>query len=227
MNKKKSRQHRQLDANIETNLLQYMDEITKIIVKSVNEYPDNWTQNQKKLIDLYYESFGETIIITYSAIKQIYNNYIKFDTQKILEESYNPRNFELFKRLPLEETILKWWTAGNKQLEDNIASTTEVQLYLTQHLLSLFKNENHIIKNQTIKFCVHAYADILVIEGGCTCGDGKCDEYIGEYPADEQIELPPYHTWCGCNSYYCTTDDIDEIDDLDLDIDEIVIDITS
>lgn len=37
-------------------------------------------------------------------------------------------------------------------------------------------------------------ASILVIEAG-TCDD-LCSEWSGEYPADEAIPLPPYHTNC-------------------------------
>lgn len=37
-------------------------------------------------------------------------------------------------------------------------------------------------------------ASILVIEAGAC--DDLCGEWSGEYPADEPIPLPPYHTNC-------------------------------
>ena len=55
---------------------------------------------------------------------------------------------------------------------------------------------------------------MLVIESGCDNCPG------GEYPADEAVELPPYHPNCGCCYYYIVTDDEDDINDLDLETEE-------
>ena len=59
----------------------------------------------------------------------------------------------------------------------------------------------------------------VIVEAG-TCDD-LCGEWSGEYPADEAIPLPPYHTNCQCSAYYIETDDEDDVNDLDLEVEEI------
>jgi hypothetical protein len=63
-------------------------------------------------------------------------------------------------------------------------------------------------------------ATIKVIEGTGVDDDGICAEYIGEYPADENVPEPPYHTNCECFLYYVEVDDEDDIHDLDLELEE-------
>ena len=48
-----------------------------------------------------------------------------------------------------------------------------------------------------------------------------CSKWNGEYPAGEDIPLPPYHTNCQCSAYYIETDDEDNVNDLDLEVEEI------
>jgi muramoyltetrapeptide carboxypeptidase len=53
---------------------------------------------------------------------------------------------------------------------------------------------------------------MLIIESGCDTCTG------GEYPADEDVTLPPFHPNCNCTFYYELTDNKDDINDLELDV---------
>ena len=83
------------------------------------------------------------------------------------------------------------------------------------------------ISNPYFKFSLRIFceslrkpATIKVIEGTGADDDGICVEYIGEYPADEDVPEPPYHTNCECFLYYVEVDDEDDIHDLDLELEE-------
>lgn len=56
---------------------------------------------------------------------------------------------------------------------------------------------------------------MLIIEAGC--GD-LCQG--GEYAADENVDLPPFHPNCQCIWYFDETDDSDDIEDLELEVEE-------
>lgn len=79
----------------------------------------------------------------------------------------------------------------------------------------MLSNETKIIESVVKKNKRPLNAGIVVIEGGCTCGDHHCDEFVGEYPIGEEPDWPPYHPWCECIAYYDTIDDWRELEDID------------
>ncbi|WP_444210551.1 hypothetical protein [Dialister succinatiphilus] len=58
----------------------------------------------------------------------------------------------------------------------------------------LLNNESKYLFTHLMEMKIRPVASILVIESG-TCSD-LCSEWDGEYPAGEDIPLPPYHTNC-------------------------------
>ena len=83
----------------------------------------------------------------------------------------------------------------------------------------LLNNEGRYLFTHLMEMKIKPVASILVIETG-TCDD-LCGEWAGEYPAGEDVPLPPYHTNCQCSAYYIETDDEDDVNDLDLEVEEI------
>ena len=71
---------------------------------------------------------------------------------------------------------------------------------------------------QSLKVNLHTQGKLFfdkgIIESGCDNCEG------GEYPADEDVTLPPYHPYCNCQWYWDYTDSEDDINDLDLEIEE-------
>ena len=74
--------------------------------------------------------------------------------------------------------------------------------------------ESRVVESKLKKFKKPKNASMLIIESGCDLCEG------GEYPPDEDIQLPPFHPYCNCIHYYDITDDEDDIHDLDLEIEE-------
>ena len=147
-------------------------------------------------------------------LKKIYSRTKKFELKDILSLTYQDDEKTLLDR------IQKYWSAGAQKLENNI-STALVKQYLINMYDMLLTNETLIVRNQVMHNKLSSVANILVIEGEGDdhCG-GLCAQWIGEYPADEPIPLPPYHPSCLCSCYYIETDDFDDMQDLDLEMEQ-------
>lgn len=207
------RQHRILQMQVETNLEEYISKLSTLIVKYINQYPTDWEKGKKEILDILYDSFAETISITTSNINNIYSKSKKgINLANVLNSTYSADG------KTLEERVERWWNEAEEKIKTNSSNSTAIIVFLINKLLNILKNENNIISNHTIKEYVAPYATILVIDGTPECG--PCNDYVGEYSADENITLPPYHANCGCFAYYDITDDPDDFNDLDLETEE-------
>lgn len=196
MNKNDTRQaYKNLDSDISVLITDTLENISKLII-------DSPLANEDKIINLIY-SFLETVYSTIiNSLSEIYSQLADFNVDDILDLTYQE---------------------DGKTIEDRVHE------YLLNHIdliSTLYKfyllldTESKNIKRAIIDNRVRPVASILIIEcdeEDCHFG---CDQYAGEYPADEPIELPPYHPNCDCFYYFVETDDPDDIKDLDLEIDE-------
>lgn len=57
--------------------------------------------------------------------------------------------------------------------------------------------------------------------GGGECRS-DCESYCGEFPVNEVPAWPPFHTYCGCYASFILSDELEDVEDLDLedDLDE-------
>ena len=102
----------------------------------------------------------------------------------------------------------------NLDNEESNNNHINVQNYLINMYDRILFTESRVVESKIKEFKKPINASMLIIESGCENCVG------GEYPPDEDIQLPPFHPNCNCTHYYETTDDEDDINDLDLEIEE-------
>ena len=194
MNKNDTRQaYKNLDSDISVLITDTLEDISELII-------DDPLSNEKEIINLIY-SFLETVYSTIiSTFDEIYSELADFKIEDIKDLTYQEDGKTIEDRV--HEYLID---------HKNLIST----LYKFDLLLD---TESKNIKRAIADNRVRPVASILIIEcdeEDCHFG---CDQYAGEYPADEPIELPPYHPNCDCFYYFIETDDPDDIKDLDLEI---------
>lgn len=191
-----------MDTQVFQKMYEYLE---KIILVAINYSEDkiNYNDAVNNILDLFTDSLSETYLIVSQDLKTIYPMTKAFEPKDILDLTYHQDGKTLLDRI-----------------KDYLSSTKD-KISLINKFSMLLENETKIIKGLVIKMKISPVASILVIE----CNEGECnfgcDQYAGEYPADEQIPLPPYHPNCSCSFYYIETDDIDEIEELDTEVEEI------
>ena len=177
-----------------------IDRITDLGLEDIAEIlaKDSFISSKENIVSIVYSSLERTYSAIVSSLKDIYSHLKDFDVQDIKSLTYQD---------------------DGKTIEDRVESYLKEARGMVSTLYDfdlLLKNESRIIKRAIIKNRVKPIASILVIEceeEDCHFG---CDHYAGEYPADEPIELPPYHPNCNCTYYFIETDDENDIKDLDL-----------
>lgn len=191
-----------LNDSIEDVLEEYRANIFKVLIEYFNE---EITQKEtiERVFDLIYQALEDVYKVTSKKIKENYKRIQPFKIKDILDLTYH---------------------ADGKKLKDRIVDYFERDLSkqgLFKKIDDLLLNEAKIVKNYVMKGKLGRVGNILVIE----CNENDCNfgcfQYEGEYPADENVPLPPYHPSCACVPYYFETDDDDDIDDLDLEIEDI------
>jgi len=189
----------------------YFEKIINKSLKAVREYSNNfniklWDKAYKKIEDLFYESLTETYLITSKYIEKLYEEVEEFNIKNIFDLTYKEDGKTIQDRLSLiwEETrqdILKEKTY--KEIRDNL-------VYKFERILN---TETKNVENAVKKNKRPINATLLVIESGCDMCEG------GEYPPDEDVNLPPYHPSCRCIFYYEVANP-DDVHDLDLEEEE-------
>lgn len=186
----------------------FLEKIILVILRCINGFMD-WEDGKKEILNIFIDSLTKTYSLTSKEVKKIYSKTKEFNIKDILSLTYQADG------KTIEQRINQHIQKAIEMLENN-HSGREVIIFLSDKLDKLLENETAIIRNAVIQQKVAPVASILVIEGqesDCRYG---CSEYIGEYPADEGIPLPPYHPSCSCTYYYIETEDLDDIRDLDL-----------
>ena len=163
---------------------------------------DSSSSSKEDIISIIYSSLEQVYSVIISFLKDTYSHLKDFDVQDIKSLTYQD---------------------DGKTIEDRVESYLKETRGVVSTLYDfdlLLRNESRIIKRAIIEKRVKPIASILIIEceeEDCHLG---CDQYAGEYPADEPIDLPPYHPNCNCTYYFVETDNEDDIEDLDLEVEE-------
>lgn len=189
----------------------YFEKIINKSLKAVREYSNNfniklWDKAYKKIEDLFYESLTETYLITSKYIEKLYEEVEEFNIKNIFDLTYKEDGKTIQDRLSLiwketRQDILEEKTY--KEIRDNL-------VYKFERILN---TETKNVENAVKKNKKPINATLLVIESGCDMCEG------GEYPPDEDVDLPPYHPSCRCIFYYEVADP-DDVHDLDLEEEE-------
>lgn len=189
-----------------------LEKIVSVVLKCIDGIFD-WQEGSQKILEIFIDSLTKAYSFTSQEIKKIYSKVKEFDIEDVLSLTYRSDG------KTLEERIKQYCQTGKFMVEEG-RSKKEISLFLSTMLDRLLENETLIIRNGVILNKIAPVATILVIEtSGADCESG-CADYEGEYPADENIPLPPYHPYCSCIYYYIITDDMDDIEDLELEIEE-------
>lgn len=199
------------------NIESYIEELYKKVVKPLTADSSS-TEYNKTANDIFYNSLEKTYSTTSKELNSIYTGVEEFNPKNILDLTYKSDG------KTLEDRILSYIEKTISKLKEDPLNESAIKLWLYGKFDALLTNETAIVETAIKKNKIPIKATILVVEGGCTCGDGFCEEQVGEYPADELPpcgDLPPYHQWCTCFWYYEETDNSDDVKDLDLDIDEL------
>ena len=190
-----------------------LEAIIKIIFSwIVSDEKINTKEHQTILISLFYKALENLYSEINIELGKIYKKVAPFNLKNIIDLTFQEDGKTLDERIikyldDLEEKRL------SGDLPDNLKNFS-VNMYSR-----LLNNESKYLFTHLMEMKIKPVASILVIEAG-TCDD-LCGEWNGEYPADEAIPLPPYHTNCQCSAYYIETDDEDDVNDLDLEVEEI------
>lgn len=176
----------------------WFEKIVKIVLK------DELSEEEKidAIENIFFFSLTESYVITSAGLKNIYHKIQDFTVEDIFNLTYSQDGKSIRDRI-----------------RDNVHKYDgEVLIYYLDRFLT---NETLVIKNAVMRNKLQAVASLLVIE--CDEEDCKlgCEQYAGEYPPDESIQLPPYHPSCNCIAYYVETDNDDDIVDLDLEVEEV------
>ena len=190
-----------------------LEAIIKIIFFWIaNDEKINTEDHQADLIDLFYKALENLYSEINIELGKIYKKVAPFNLKNIIDLTFQEDGKTLNERIikyldDLEEKRL------SGDFPDNLKNFG-VNMYSR-----LLNNEGKYLFTHLMEMKIKPVASILVIETG-TCGD-LCSEWGGEYPAGEDIPLPPYHTNCQCSAYYIETDDEDDVNDLGLEVEEI------
>ena len=190
-----------------------LEAIIKIIFFWIaNDEKINTEDHQADLIDLFYKALENLYSEINIELGKIYKKVAPFNLKNIIDLTFQEDGKTLDERIikyldDLEEKRL------SGDLPDNLKNFS-VNMYSR-----LLNNESKYLFTHLMEMKIKPVASILVIEAGAC--DDLCSEWSGEYPADEAIPLPPYHTNCQCSAYYIETDDEDDVNDLDLEVEEI------
>lgn len=201
-----------LNTHVLNNKEQALLKITKTVFKWIDN-PNtqiNSSDNIEALTSLLYQALEKIYADICSDLKNIYTQLDEFHVDDISKLSYQEDG------KTLEERIITYLNDMQDKRENNIDAVS-IKSYCINMYDRILNNEAAYLKHTIMSNKLSKKASILVIEGGNSCG--SCGP-LGEYPADEDIILPPYHTNCQCSCYWVETDDEDDITDLDLEVED-------
>lgn len=191
---------------------QDFEKIVSFILKALKEYQNNamsWDNLYFEIEDLFYKSFEDICKFMNIGLERIYKQLREFSVEDISDLTYH------LDGKTLEERLKEYWNESKKRL-DNKENPEDVKTYLINKYDRILNTETRIIESRIKNYRKPLNASMLIIKHSSDCPD--C--LGGEYPADESVDLPPFHPNCQCCYYYDVTDDEDDINDLDLEIEE-------
>ena len=218
--KKPLKQHQKIKDKLEKDIEALNKEIDlelEAIIKIIffwiaNDEKINTEDHQADLIDLFYKALENLYSEINIELGKIYKKVAPFNLQNIANLTFQEDG------KTLDERITKYLDdLEEKRLSGDFPEN--LKNFGANMYSRLLNNEGRYLFTHLMEMKIKPVASILVIETG-TCDD-LCGEWAGEYPAGEDVPLPPYHTNCQCSAYYIETDDEDDVNDLDLEVEEI------
>lgn len=187
----------------------YFKELSNLINQ---QYQGKGITTQDYIETLYnkiYDMLGEVYSLTSQEIKNIYSLKQRLPLSRI--EAYSKDGYDLMAR------IQRWFDGRDKNNDDYIKTADEAIEKLKQILTTECLYQKQVVMNDKLK----GFCEFAIIEESPDCHSGICNEYAGEWPINELI-YPPYHPNCQCEVIYEISDDIEDVEDLDLedDLDE-------
>lgn len=192
---------------------QDFEKIVSFILKALKEYQNNamsWDNLYFEVEDLFYKSFEGVYKSMNIGLEGIYKQLKEFSVEDISDLTYH------LDGKTIEERLKEYWDESKKRL-DNKENPEDVKTYLINKYDCILNTETRIIESRIKNYRKPLNAAMLIIEHSSGCPD--CPG--GEYAADENVDLPPFHPNCQCCYYYVVTDDEDDIHDLDLEVDDL------
>lgn len=191
----------------------YLKEIISITFSSINSYhaeDDDWVDPQEKIEELVYDCLTEVYITVSKTISETYKDAKKFEIEDVFKLCYSVDGKDITDR------IKEYLDEAHNLLQQG-QPTLDVKSRIISKFDMLLTTEASNVETAIKENRKPDSADILVIEDNCECRH-RCDQYVGIYAADENIEKPPYHPNCTCLWYYDITDGPDEMNDIEVDI---------
>ena len=187
----------------------YFKELSSLINQ---QYQGKGITTQDYIETLYkkiYDMLGEVYSLTSQEIKNIYSLKQRLPLSRI--EAYSKDGYDLMAR------IQRWFDGRDKNNNDYIKTADEAIEKLKQILTTECLYQKQVVMNDKLK----GFCEFAIIEESPDCHSGICNEYAGEWPINELI-YPPYHPNCQCEVIYEISNDIEDVEDLDLedDLDE-------
>ena len=187
----------------------YFKELSNLINQ---QYQGKGITTQDYIETLYnkiYDMLGEVYSLTSQEIKNIYSLKQRLPLSRI--EAYSKDGYDLMAR------IQRWFDGRDKNNNDYIKTADEAIEKLKQILTTECLYQKQVVMNDKLK----GFCEFAIIEESPDCHSGICNEYAGEWPINELI-YPPYHPNCQCEVIYEISNDIEDVEDLDLedDLDE-------
>ena len=198
---------KELRKDIDEILDEYLQKIVKIIIQAIKNYPTGWDNYYKEIEDLFYEFLEKVYNLVINYLNQIYKDLPDFSVEDVFDLAYDIDGKKITERLR------EYWDEAASRIKNNY-DYINVQNYLINMYDRILFTESRVVESKIKEFKKPINASMLIIESGCEFCIG------GEYPPDEDVQLPPFHPNCNCTHYYETTDNEDDINDLDLEVEE-------
>lgn len=190
-----------------------LENIIKILFSWIAEGEKiNTKDHRTTLINLFYNSLEEIYSEINVELGKIYKKVAPFNLKNITDLTFQADG------KTLDERISKYLDdLEEKRISGDFQD--DMKNFGTNMYFRLLNNESRYLFTHLMEMKIKPVASLLVIETGIC--DDLCGEWNGEYPAEENIPLPPYHTNCQCSAYYIETDDEDDVNDLELEVEEV------
>lgn len=190
-----------------------LENIIKILFSWIAEGEKiNTKDHRTTLINLFYNSLEEIYSEINVELGKIYKKIAPFNLKNITDLTFQADG------KTLDERISKYLDdLEEKRISGDFQD--DMKNFGTNMYFRLLNNESRYLFTHLMEMKIKPVASLLVIETGIC--DDLCGEWNGEYPAGENIPLPPYHTNCQCSAYYIETDDEDDVNDLELEVEEV------
>lgn len=190
-----------------------LENIIKILFSWIAEGEKiNTKDHRTTLINLFYNSLEEIYSEINVELGKIYKKVAPFNLKNITDLTFQADG------KTLDERISKYLDdLEEKRISGDFQD--DMKNFGTNMYFRLLNNESRYLFTHLMEMKIKPVASLLVIETGIC--DDLCGEWNGEYPAGENIPLPPYHTNCQCSAYYIETDDEDDVNDLELEVEEV------